>query len=162
MAEGPGGLPVQLVSGSGLGPGGLPVRIVDPSSLPGSTLARATSQANAVIGVAEADLDAALTVTFTVPTDRDAWLVASIPGVGASTANATVTIKLTDGANVLKKNRTVSSSTANRNYVGVLLTERFAAGSGTITRKLRGQSTTADGFFNILAADETTIDVFIR
>lgn len=127
----------------------------------GEALARAVSTGQDIIGTTEVDL-AGMSISFDVPPDRDVWVVAKVAGCGTVTASATLTLKLTDGANAMKDQNISRSGTASRNYVTLPLDEIIPAGSGHITRKLRGICSTIDGITNIAAAQRVTLDAFVR
>lgn len=112
----------------------------------GEILARASSSAQDVLSTTPIDLTN-MTITFTVPPDRDVSVQARVPGLVSPTASATITVTLTDENNVVKDTNWARSGTASRNGVTVPLEEIIPAGSGTVTRKLRAVST-ADGSVN--------------
>lgn len=135
-----------------------------PTVLPGTELAyKSTTRQQIVATVLNQDEDvlddagAALSITFDVPADRPVYVIASVPGVLAGTANATVTVRITDGANAVKKTNWARSGTASRNPVTIPIVERIAAGSGTVTRKLRATCTSADGNLNNASVSDTIL-----
>lgn len=128
----------------------------------GMAIARASSTSLETIGTSEADF-AGMSVSFDSPSNRDLWVFARIPTVGAATASAIATVKLTDGSNVAKDSNSARSGTISRNHVTLSLDEVIPAGSGAgLVRKLRGICTTADGYANNAAASRITLDVFVR
>lgn len=164
MADGPGGLPVYFVDPTQSGPGGIPVLVAGFAAgvfFGGESLARATSTAQDVVTTSEADL-VNMSITFTVPTNRDVWVLAKVKGVEAGTASAIVTVKLTDAAATAKDSDNARSGTASRNPVTIILDEVIPAGSGTVTRKLRAVSTSADGVTNVGGASRNTLEAFVR
>lgn len=135
---------------------------VSSSIAPGTILGRKVSVAQEVVGVAEADLASLDPLKFRVPDDAEVKVRARISGVGAGTASATVTIKLTDEANAVKDSDFQRSGTASRNYIQILLEEVIPAGSGIVTRKLRGVCTAADGVANVAATGRITLEAIVQ
>jgi hypothetical protein len=123
-------------------------------------LARAESTVETRLSPVPVDLVGS-TITFDVPHELDVWVVCRVPNLGCARRSALAAIHLTDAQGHIVDS--VGLKGAARMHVGfVTLDELIPAGSGTVTRKLRGQTSKGRGFANLGGAGRVTMDAYIR
>lgn len=128
----------------------------------GQVLARAASTAQfTMTSSTDADITAML-ISFTVPADRDAWVLARVPASISPTASAQITVKITDENGVQKALNWAMSGTASRNGTVLIMDEVIAAGSGAVTRKLMANCSASNGSLNNGGIATMTLDAFVR
>lgn len=101
------------------------------------------------------------TITFDVPHELDVWVLCRVPYVGSIRRGSVVTIELTDEHGLVHD--AVGLTTVRRGQVGLAtLNELVPAGSGTVTRTLRGQVSCGRGYANLDGLGRVTMDAYIR
>ena len=123
-------------------------------------LARAESAVETRLSPVPIDLVGS-TISFDVPHELDVWVVCRVPNLGCTRRSAVAAIHLTDAQGRIIDS--VRLKGAGRMHVGfVTLDELIPAGSGAVTRKLRGQTSKGRGFANLGGAGRVTMDAYIR
>lgn len=123
-------------------------------------LARAESSVPTNLSPAVADLLGSI-ITFDVPHELDVWVVCRVPYLGCVRRGGLTTVLLTDELGNVADATALKA--ASRRHVGfVTLDELIPAGSGTVTRKLRGQTSKGPGYANLEGLGRVTMDAYIR
>jgi hypothetical protein len=123
-------------------------------------LARAESLIETPLSPSVVDLHGCV-ITFEVPAELDVWVVCRVPYLGSVRRGSLVTVYLTDQLGNVTDASALKAAT--RRHVGfVTLDELVPAGSGTVTRKLRGQASRGAGYANLEGLGRVTMDAYIR
>ena len=123
-------------------------------------LARAESTVQTDLSPTVTDLLGS-SITFDVPDGLDVWVVCRVPYLGCVRRGALATLYLTDELGNITDATALKAAT-HRDVGFVTLDELVPAGSGTTTRKLRGQTSKGAGYANLKGFGRVTMDAYIR
>lgn len=123
-------------------------------------LGRAESTVQTNLSTAITDLFGSI-ITVDVPHELDVWVVCRVPYLGCVRRGSWATVYLTDELGNVADATALKAAT-HRHVGFVTLDELVPAGSGTITRKLRGQTSKGAGYANLEGLGRVTMDAYIR